>query len=59
MTMLSWGGIDYKDNYKSAGEWDVLLDTVKWGTDYLIKCHTAPNEFYVQVCDYNVLFSNL
>ena len=49
MTLLSWGGIEYKNNYKAAGEWDVLLDTVKWGTDYLIKCHTAPNEFYVQV----------
>ena len=54
MTMLSWGGIDFKDKYESAGEWNVLLDTVKWGTDYLLKCHTGTNEFYVQVlCGFN------
>ena len=28
---------------------DYLLDAVKWGTDYLIKCHVSANEFYGQV----------
>src|SRR5690606_8331546 len=26
-----------------------LQDAVKWGTDYILKAHTAPNEFYGQV----------
>ena len=49
MTLLSWGGISYKDGYVKAGMLDYLLDAVKWGTDYLIKCHVSANEFYGQV----------
>ena len=49
LTLLSWGGIDYKDGYKTAEEWSILLDTVKWGTDFIMKCHVAENELYVQV----------
>ena len=49
MTVLAWGGISYKDGYKSAGEYDNLLDAIKWGTDYFIKCHVSDNEFYGQV----------
>ena len=49
ITVLAWGGISYKDGYKSAGEYDNLLDAIKWGTDYFIKCHVSDNEFYGQV----------
>ena len=49
MTMLSWGGISYKAGYETAGMLDYLRDAVKWGTDYLIKCHVSANEFYGQV----------
>ena len=49
ITTLAWGGIRYKDGYKSAGEWENLLSAVKWGTDYFIKCHTSDTEFYGQV----------
>ena len=59
MTFLAWGGVDYKQKYKKAGEWQVLLNTIKWGTDYLIKCHTAPNEFYVQVNSNHFLLNYL
>jgi len=30
------------------------VDSIKWATDYLIKCHTAPNEFWGQVADGDV-----
>ena len=49
MTILAWSGIDYKAGYESADQWEYLLDAVKWGTDYLIKCHTGTNELYGQV----------
>ncbi len=49
LTMLAWGGIEYGEGYRLAGQWDDFLGTVRWGTDWLLKAHTAPNEFYVQV----------
>ena len=49
LTLLAWSGVDFADGYKKAGQYEILLDTVKWGTDYLIKCHTGKNELYVQV----------
>jgi len=49
MTLLAWSGVDYADGYKKAGQWDYLLDAVKWGADYFLKCHTGKNELYVQV----------
>lgn len=49
MTVLAYGGVMYESGYKSAAEFSHLQSTVKWGTDYFIKAHTQPNEFYCQV----------
>ena len=49
LTMLSWSGISFEDGYTKSDQFEYLLDTVKWGTDYLIKCHTSKDELYVQV----------
>ena len=49
LTMLSWGGIQYRAGFEQCGEWERLLDTVRWGTDWLLKAHTKPNELYGQV----------
>jgi hypothetical protein len=49
LTLLAWSGIDYAQGYKEAGQWDYLLDAVRWGADYFMKCHTGKNELYVQV----------
>ena len=51
MTVLAWGGISYKEGYKSACEYDNLLKAIKWGTDFFIKCHVSDNEFYGQVTE--------
>ena len=67
MTVLAWGGISYKDGYKSAPEYanyENLLRAIKWGTDYFIKCHVSENEFYGQVtqcsiCNYNIYGINV
>jgi len=49
MTLLAWSGVDYAEGYKKAGQWEYILDAVRWGADYFIKCHTGKNELYVQV----------
>ena len=51
ITILAWSGIEFGDGYKKANQFEYLLDTVKWGTDYFIKCHTSKNELYAQVGD--------
>lgn len=32
-------------------EQEAALDTLRWGADYLMKCHTERKVFYVQVSD--------
>ncbi len=49
LTMLSWGGIQYGEGYRMSGQWNTLLDTVRWGTDWLLKAHTKQDELYGQV----------
>ncbi len=51
LSMLSWGGLEYRAGYEKAGQWRTLLDTVRWGTDWLIKAHPSANELYAQVGD--------
>ncbi len=48
-TVLAWGLIEYRDAYEASGELDYMLDCIKWATDYFLKCHTGPKEFYAQV----------
>ncbi|XP_064612033.1 endoglucanase E-4-like [Liolophura sinensis] len=50
-TLLLWSLIQWPDAYKAAKQLDHMYDCVKWPLDYFIKCHTGPNEFYVQVGD--------
>ena len=37
LSTLAWGGISFRDGYLKADEMNALLDTVRWGTDYLMK----------------------
>ena len=55
-TMLAWGGIDYQEAYKQSGQFDELLEAVKWGTDYFLKTHETNSSgqterLWVQVGD--------
>lgn len=49
LTLLSWSIVEFSDNYRTAGELEHARSAVRWGTDYLLKCHTKKNEFYAQV----------
>lgn len=39
LTNLAWGGLQFSKGYAAAAQTDELLATVKWGTDYLLKCN--------------------
>jgi len=53
VNMLAWGGVEYTDAYQQSGQFDELLDAVKWGTDYFLKAHETENgqtaKLWVQV----------
>lgn len=55
LTLLSWGGVEYSHAYQTSGQWDELLATVRWGTDYLLKSHVSSGgktlAFWAQVGD--------
>ena len=48
-TMLAWGMVEYREAYAKSGQLDPMLANLRWATDYFIKCHTGPAEFYGQV----------
>merc|ERR1712180_225592 len=50
-TFLSWSATSFPDAYNGAGEMDNLKDGIKWATDFMIKCHTAPDTLVAQVGD--------
>ncbi|XP_078495799.1 uncharacterized protein LOC100176349 [Ciona intestinalis] len=50
-TLISWSVIRYGRTYRALGQYNHALDTIKWATDYFIKCHPEPNVFYGQVSD--------
>ena len=49
LTLIAWSGIDFKKGYKKAGQYQYMLDMVKWGTDYFLKCHPEKDVLYIQV----------
>ena len=51
VTALNWGYLEYKEGYDKARQTEVFKRNVKWVTDYFIKCHPSPNEFYAQVSE--------
>ncbi|XP_072960100.1 endoglucanase 13-like [Typha angustifolia] len=51
VTLLSWSVVEYGANLKAKNELLNALAAVRWGTDYLIKAHAAPEVLYVEVGD--------
>ncbi|MBB3698905.1 glycoside hydrolase family 9 protein [Flammeovirga yaeyamensis] len=49
VTALAWGVVEYEDAYRQSGQLDVMKRNLRFVTDYFIKCHTGPTEFYGQV----------
>ncbi|KAK6640718.1 hypothetical protein RUM44_012415 [Polyplax serrata] len=51
-TLLTWGLLSYKDAYVASGQYKNCLNAIRWASNYFIKCHVSPNEFYGQVGDF-------
>ncbi|HJO92782.1 MAG TPA: glycoside hydrolase family 48 protein [Victivallales bacterium] len=51
ITNLAWGAIEYKDAYEKSGQLAYILETIKWGTDWMLKAHTSPNEYWGHIGD--------
>jgi len=48
-TLLSWGVIEYEDAYKKSGQYNYILDNLRWVNDYFIKAHPSPDVLWAQV----------
>lgn len=52
-TLLCWSVYQDREAYEESKQLEYALGDIKWICDYLIKCHTAENEYYYQVGDGN------
>lgn len=48
-TMLAWGLLTWTEGFYLAGQLNEIYGTIKWATDYFIKCHRDKNIFVIQV----------
>ena len=51
--LLAWSVYEDRAAYKESGQLDYILDIIRWGNDYFVKCHPEPNVYYYQVGDGN------
>ena len=49
VTMLSWAAIDFKEDFIKLNQMGHVLEAIKWGTDYFIRCHPQQNVLWGQV----------
>ena len=55
MSVLAWGGVQFRSAYLATGQMPVLMRTVKWGVDWMVKAHfnasdvPSQNQLVVQV----------
>lgn len=49
--MLAWSVCEDRDAYTESGQLEYILDNIRWGNDYFIKCHPEANVYYYQVGD--------
>ena len=48
---LAWAVYEYREAFEKSGQLDVILDEIKWATDFFIKAHPSPNLLYY-MCGY-------
>lgn len=52
-SMLAWSVTQDYNSYKESGQLEYILDNIRWGNDYFMKCHPEANVYYYQVGDGN------
>ena len=48
-TLLCWSLLEFPEAYSKSGQLDYMYDSIRWPLEYFVKCHTKPEEIYVQV----------
>lgn len=48
-TLLAWGVIEYEEAYQKSGQYNYMLDNLRWVNDYFIKTHPSPDVVWGQV----------
>nr|CAD1834039.1 unnamed protein product [Ananas comosus var. bracteatus] len=51
ITLLSWAGIEFREQVSYAGQLGHLRTAVRWGAKFLLRAHTSPTVLYTQVGD--------
>ncbi len=49
LSTLAWAVYEYREAFERSGLINDILDEIRWGAEYLIKCHPEPNVFYYYV----------
>ncbi len=49
VTTLAWALYEFEDAFIATDQLDATVDAIKWATDYLMKCHISPYEYFFQV----------
>lgn len=50
-SILGWSLFEYRDVFESTGNTSKMLSTLKYFTDYFLKCNTNKSTFYYQIGD--------
>ncbi|KAK9821120.1 hypothetical protein WJX81_000795 [Elliptochloris bilobata] len=50
-SLMAWGILEFPQGHERAGATGRAHASLRWAADYLMACHTAPNEFVGQVGD--------
>ncbi len=53
MAILAWSVVENRKDYEASGQLNYILDNIRWGNDYFIRCHPEANVYYYQVGDGN------
>ncbi len=51
--VLAWTVYEKQDALEKSGQYEYIMDTIRWVNDYLIKCHPEDRVYYYQVGDGN------
>ncbi|CAN6452758.1 unnamed protein product [Victoria cruziana] len=53
VSLLAWAATEFRNQLHAANQLNHLLEAIRWGTDFILRCHTSPTTLYTQVGDGN------
>lgn len=49
VSLLSWSVHQFHQNYKNNRQLSIALDQIRWGAEFLRRCHISRNEMVIQI----------